>query len=128
MEHQQPFEPLAQGKTEYSHVSKQGGEVQISKFDKEGRQDYTLIIPEKEYKDYTNEGIPIEKALPNFSEQQREFLRTNLTPAEQRIVRNPAYQQAVESLMAAAPAEVKAERAAILANYSRRIALQCATF
>lgn len=62
-------------------VFTRGNQIEISKFDKEARRDYVLTIPEKEYHLYASQGVPIEKAFPHLPEEQRDFLRSHLTPA-----------------------------------------------
>jgi hypothetical protein len=61
-----------------------------------------------------NEGVSLKEALPSLSEQQQRFLCETLTPAEQRIVRDPAYQQSLDDLRERDLAGIKTERAAIL--------------
>lgn len=56
MKHQ----PQDHGRAEYVHVFARGNQIEISKFDEEARQDYVLIIPEKEYHLYASQGVPIE--------------------------------------------------------------------
>jgi hypothetical protein len=101
---------VSYGRAEYPRVFDRGGQVEIAKFDKEARQDYNLILPKWEYNNYTNQG----KLISNLSQEQGEFLRSSLTPAEQRIVQDPTYQRAVDNLMKAPPTAFDAERAAIL--------------
>jgi hypothetical protein len=101
---------VSYGRAEYQHVFDRGGQVEIFKFDKEARQDYNLILPKWEYNNYTNQG----RVISNLSQEQGEFLRSSLTPAEQRIVQDPTYQRAVDNLMNAPPTAFDSERAAIL--------------
>jgi hypothetical protein len=114
MKYQHPSKLPDHGKAEYMHVFNRGNQIEISKFDKEARQDYVLIIPEKEYHMYASQGVPIEKAFPHLPEEQRDFLRNHLTPGEQRIIRDPAYQETLNNLMKAPAAAFDAERAAIV--------------
>jgi hypothetical protein len=99
------------GKAEYVQVFERAGQIEISKFDKQARQDYVLSIPAPEY---YNRHLPGNGVPSNLPEEQREFLRRGLTPAEQRIIRDPDYQQALDSLVKAPQAALSAHRAAIL--------------
>jgi hypothetical protein len=106
---------VSYGRAEYQQVFDRGGQVEISKFDKEGRQDYNLILPKWEYNNYASQG----KTISKLSQEQGEFLRSSLTPAEQRIVQDPTYQRAVDNLMKAPPTAFDTERAAILNEANR---------
>ncbi len=114
MEHQGQPERANAGKAERVRVFSGEGQVEISKFDKEARQDYVFVVPDREYRKYADGGIPIEKAFSDLSEEQHEYLRSHLTPGEQRIVRDPAYGQTVQNLIDAPAPALARERAAIL--------------
>ncbi len=119
------FEPamgparLTERRSEYPKVFSRGDQIEISKLDKEARQFFIVVAPQEAYDKYLSEGVTAEDALPNLSQLQREFLQTGLTPAEQRIVRDPEYQQMVDKLLKASPDVVNRERAAILDSANR---------
>lgn len=97
-------------KAEYVQVSTRGADTELSKFDKEARMFYSLTVPEVE----RHGGAGANTVSRKLSQEQLEFLSTGSTPAEQRILRDPTYHRAVEKLMEGAPADLKAEREAIL--------------
>ena len=120
LEYQGQPEGANSGKAERARVFSGEGQIEIAKFDKEARQDYVLVVPDREYRKYA-EGLPIEKAFSDLSDEQHEYLRSHLTPGEQRIVRDPAYGQTVQSLINAPAPALARERTAILerANFSQ---------
>jgi hypothetical protein len=61
----------------------QDGTTKISKLCSEKGEVYEVVIPTKAFNEWKN-GILIQNAMPELNGEQREFLITRFTPAEQK--------------------------------------------
>lgn len=67
-----------------------GKSVEIFKMDEIERMYYSVTVPATQYSDYM-EGKPIERAMPQLTSEQRDFLRTGLTPSERALEQTRDY-------------------------------------
>jgi hypothetical protein len=102
------------GAAEEVQIFRRGDQIEVSKFDKEARQYYLVVVDAKQFGRYLSDALHLHEAQPNLSEQQRRFVQHHHTPAEQRIVSDPSYAQAVSELQRKDRASFSAERTAIL--------------
>jgi hypothetical protein len=58
---------VSYGRAEYQQVFDREGQIEISKFDKEARQDYNLILPKREYNNYTTGTLRLQPIVATSS-------------------------------------------------------------
>lgn len=49
-------------------------------------EDYSVLVSDSEMVDWIEKGVLIQYAMPHLDTEQREFLITGMTPAEQRAL------------------------------------------